>query len=110
MNIKTKLFVALALLLSAPAFAQTDPALLLRPTFIHQYVQQAIRRHGNPENAKKEAGCIFDGMASYITVAQWIDMTKALRDGKHYHQITPPPGKTKEIYACIISKVPSDKH
>lgn len=109
MNAKIKLSAALALLLSTPAFSQTDPALLLRPTFIHQFVQEAIKKHGNPENARKVAGCMFDGMASYITVAQWIDIAKAFRDGTHYHQITPPPGKTKEIYDCIISKVPSYK-
>ena len=73
---KTMHAAAVALLItlagSAQAAGNAEPALELRNAFINQYASRGASKGVAMDVAAKEGGCIFDVMASRLTVAAYI--------------------------------------
>jgi hypothetical protein len=103
MKIQLMALGAAAIFASFASRAATDPALMLRDSFVQQYARAAVS-HGEPRKlAEDEGGCIFDGLSQYMTVAQWIDEVKAAQAG---HPQTPPDAPSavdESIKACMNS-------
>lgn len=54
-----------------------DPALELRTAFINQYQMAAAMKGGDVNKASREASCMFDVLASNMTVHEYIQMSDA---------------------------------
>lgn len=90
----------LAALASTSALAQgVDPALQLRQSFTASYVSRALQHGESSAQAAAEASCLFDHLAQYQSVAQWIDNAERSHDGRPL-QMNLTPEQTSALQAC----------
>jgi len=76
----TAIALASALGGTAHSAGNNEPALELRNAFINQYASRGASKGAAMDAAAREGGCIFDVMASRLTVSAYIRVVQDTRN------------------------------